>query len=290
MEKGKKQKRYKAKIVIISLIEAVVLLCLALQIAFMYADAAECYFPDYPMKDLTEILEKSELTEQDYALIYRQTGLTKIGVDRALNRGYSGKNRIKAIQKDLFERHTVTNEWFAPFICTDRLEKHINCIYLEDGDILVTSSTHLSGWRMGHTGIVVNGASNSVLESNAYGSTSYITSGVKGNSFTDRINFLVLSPKLSDDEEENRRIKSEVAKYAAENLVGKPYDVTVGVLGAKDAINRTNCSHLVWYAYNKFGYDLDSNGGLIVTPKQIANSPLVEVVQAFGFDLQTLWR
>ena len=46
----------------------------------------------------------------------------------------------------------------------------------------------------------------------------------------------------------------------------------------------------MWYAYNAFGVDLDSNGGLVVTPRNIANSPLVEVVQVFGIDPVKLWK
>ena len=54
--------------------------------------------PDYDFADLTATFEKSqsELTEDDYALLYAQTGLTKIGADRLWNSD-SGKNRIRTI-------------------------------------------------------------------------------------------------------------------------------------------------------------------------------------------------
>ena len=45
----------------------------------------------------------------------------------------------------------------------------------------------------------------------------------------------------------------------------------------------------MWQAYFNFGYDLDSNGGAIVVPKDIATSPLLEVVQVYGFDPDRLW-
>ena len=57
----------------------------------------------------------------------------------------------------------------------------------------------------------------------------------------------------------------------------------------EDSFTRTQCAHLVWYAYRHFGVDLDSNGGLVVTPPEMANSPYVEVVQIYGFDPVKLW-
>ena len=37
------------------------------------------------------------------------------------------------------------------------------------------------------------------------------------------------------------------------------------------------------------GFDLDSDGGRIVTAKDIANSSLLEVVQIFGVDPDAIW-
>ena len=33
----------------------------------------------------------------------------------------------------------------------------------------------------------------------------------------------------------------------------------------------------------QYGIDLDSDGGIIVTPTDIANSPYLEVVQSYGY-------
>ncbi len=45
----------------------------------------------------------------------------------------------------------------------------------------------------------------------------------------------------------------------------------------------TQCAHLVWYAYKQVGIDLDSDGGILVTPYDIQNSPYLEVVQSYGY-------
>ena len=72
-----------------------------------------------------------------------------------------------------------------------------------------------------------------------------------------------------------------------------PYDLTAGIFGPKsadkDKKKGTHCSHLIWQAYRYYGYDLDSDGGLIVTPKDIANSPALEVVQVYGVDPRNIW-
>jgi hypothetical protein len=46
---------------------------------------------------------------------------------------------------------------------------------------------------------------------------------------------------------------------------------------------------VVWYPYERYGYDLDSDGFWLVTPKDIANSDLLEVVQVYGADPEAIW-
>lgn len=280
--KGKKlSKKVIFWIVCSAIIGTILIAVLGLQIAFSIADKIECWHPGYERVEIKSILEKGELSNEDYDILYRQTGVTRLGVDRMLKRGSPGINRLLEIQDDLFTEHSVKNGWFAPFICTDYISDSIAYAYLEDGDIILTSATHLSGWRMGHSGLVTNGAAERILQANAIGDTSAI-----GNmrDFNNRVNFMIVSPKV------DKELKAEVCGYAEENLIGKVYDPTAGVFSKKDSISKTQCAHLVWYAYNHFGIDLDCGGGLVVTPKDIANSPLVEIVQVFGFDIDTLWK
>lgn len=280
--KGKKlSKKIIFWIVCSAIIGTILIAVLGLQIAFSIADKIECWHPDYEKVDIKSILEKGELSDDDYDVLYRQTGLTGLGVDRMLNRGSLGINRIIGIQNDFFTEHPVKNDWFAPFICTDYISDNIAYAFLEDGDIVLTSATHLSGWRIGHSGLVTNGAAERILQASAIGETSAI-----GNmrDFYNRVNFMIVSPKV------DKELKAEVCSYAEENLLGQVYDPTAGVFSKKDSLSKTQCAHLVWYAYNQFGIDLDCGGGLVVTPKDIANSPQVEIVQVFGFDIDKLWK
>lgn len=105
-----------------------------------------------------------------------------------------------------------------------------------------------------------------------------------------------------------------VAAYASQHLVGVPYQLLAGVFSrelyrasrertrlstgatisvpdtasnvpeiATEVLSGTQCAHLVWYAYKQFGIDLDSDGGLFVTPYDIQNSPYLEIVQSYGY-------
>lgn len=265
-----------------AIIGTILITALGFEIAFLVSDAnIKCWRPDYDKIDLSEILEKTELTDEDYELLFEQTGLGKTGIDRALARGYVGKQRIKKIQNEYFEEHPVIKEKFAPMMCTDSIEKNVTTIYLEDGDIVVTSSTHVSMCRIGHSGLIVNGAQREVLQAVAYGSKSEIGDM---DYYTSRVNFMILSPKC------DKETKAQVVDYALNNLIGIPYGFSVGVLTKKDSIEKTQCAHLVWYAYNRFGIDLDANAGLVVSPWNLANSPELEVVQTFGFDPEIMWR
>ena len=91
--------------------------------ATQFSDSAwEQWTPDYEKADLTDVLEKGagNLTEEDYSLIYAQTGLTKIGTDRLLEKG--DRNKIARIQESYFKKREVVRERFAPWTCWEKIE------------------------------------------------------------------------------------------------------------------------------------------------------------------------
>ena len=289
MKRKKLSKKIIFAIVCAAVIGSIIIAACGLQIAFVVADKIECWRPDYEQVDLTDILAKDleDITEGDYKTLYEQTGLTEIGVKRAYGRGAAGKALIKTVQTNYFTEHEVQNNLFAPFVCTDTINSSVKCIYLEDGDIIVSSSPHISGVRIGHSALVTNGSARIVLEANSVGSVSRVDSnGV--SDFESRVNFMVLRVKDSSADAET---KQEVINYALQNLVGIPYEGLAGFLTSKNKIAKTQCAHLVWYAYKQAaGIDIDGDGGLLVTPKDIAASKHVEVVQVFGFDPVKLWK
>ena len=85
----------------------------------------------------------------------------------------------------------------------------------------------------------------------------------------------MLRLKASDEARES------VAAYARKVLVGIPYRLGAGMVGDKDMNGRfwgTQCAHIVWAAYERMGYDVDGDGGWLVTPSDFLESGWLEVV------------
>jgi len=278
-EKTEKKRGKRALIILLSILLFVGAVLGFLQIGCVYADKSWTHFyPDYEMMDLEPILNKPNLSNEDYETLYRQTGLTKLGIDGLR----SSPDRILSIQKYFFKKQTIYVDHFNPFTYAEEIHDIIPMAKLEDGDILVTSTTRVSWLRYGHAALVVDGKNSLVVESISPGATSTFNSA---SDFSRLANFMVLRPKVDVE------TKAKIVEYAQTELLDIPYRFTVGIFYKKfpEDIKVSQCAHLVWYAYKKFGYDLDSTGGGIVKPQDMALSEHVDVVQAYGFNLDTLW-
>ncbi|MBO5373888.1 MAG: hypothetical protein J6A54_00380 [Clostridia bacterium] len=241
----------------------------------------ERYVPAYDMVDISEALKKSELSADDYNLLYMQTGLTKIGIDSLLAED-SGIDKILKIQKSFFKDFGIDDDNFAIFSHYYEIKGDYPLVSLQNGDIIVSASTEFSWWTVGHAAMVVDSDKKLIVEINGFGDTSDTTNV---SSLKERGNFIVLRPNIPKEDID------KIVQYTLDNLLDLKYDATIGVLSKKyvDNIKYTQCAHIFWYAFYKFGYDIDSNGGSVVTPKNIANSSYFDVVQVSGFDPLTLW-
>ncbi len=236
--------------------------------------------PDYAEIDILPLLKKEVRTPDDYSVLYAQTGLTKLGIDDLIEDG--NIPRILEIQDNFFRPYTVETSKFAPFTGTQSIDGHAAYASLANGDIIVSSSAFFSWFRCGHAAMVVDAQEEMAINAVALGVDSSLD---PISHFEQRANFLVLRPKLSPE------LLQNIVDYAKETLVDLPYRLTAGLLSEKfqEPLTGTQCSHLVWYAFRKFGIDLDADGGWLVTPKDLTSSPMLELVQTFGFDPQTLW-
>ena len=253
-----------------------------LQLGCVYTEKTwEHWYPNYEKRDITSILDKSELTNEDYDFLYRQTGLTRLAID-GMRLSAEGKNRILNIQNVFFTRYKITNNMFNLFTYTEEIDGFTTLCDLKDGDILVTATTRVSWWRYGHAAIVVDGETGLIAESISPGTKSRTDSA---STFSYLANFIVLRPRIDDE------VKSQIANYVKTEMLDVPYRLTTGILSKKykEKLTHSQCAHFVWYAYKKWGVDLDSNGGGLVKPQDIALSDKVDVVQVYGFDLDKLW-
>ncbi len=269
-------------IVLCSVLAFVILVLSILQIGVVNSRKWERWRPTYERVDISAILNKESLTEEEYDLLYRQTGLTKLAIDDMRDTSY-GKKRIIEIQDAFFTDYTEVVRKFAPFTYMDETEEDSALCDLKDGDIIVTATTSVSWWRYGHACIVVNGKSRLIAE--ALAPFTYSDTINADRAFENLADYIVLRPKVDES------VKTEIANHVLENMIGIPYRLMTGILTKKyqEEVKGTQCAHFVWSAYMKYGYDLDSTGGMVVKPRDIARSPLVEVVQVYGFDLDKLW-
>lgn len=305
-----KKKSIKKRIIALITLGAFILIigftALGLFIGFWRCDAyARVWTPSYEKMSDAELKElyDNACSDGDYKTLYEQTGLTKIGIERAKARGNAGWARVKEIHDNYFLPREVQSSEFAPLICTDYIEENAKEIFLEKGDILVTSSTHFSGFRIGHSAIVAAPYSSAPLfQSNAVGEINGFAS--VESSFTSRINFMVLRIKPeafgaeSVTDEKYAECINDVAEFIVTELKDSKYSPVTGIFTSKNKAKYTSCSHLIWYGFKHFddanggkrNIDLDPDGGLLVTPRDISESPLVELVQTFGFDPDKLYE
>lgn len=223
-------------------------------------------------------------TPQEIQLLAQQTGLSEKTIVKMLqeNRGAE----LIRLQEIYYAPITIESLQTTPITVSEWLaeEPITGCqgmplVDVQNGDILITKNSRFLGWRNGHAGLVVDAEKGLVLEALMLGSPSKLCSIKRWEKYP---SFQVLRLK------EETSLAAKVATYAAENLVNIPYHLLADVLKSPKADELaiptgTHCAHLVWYAYKQFGMDLDSDGGIIVTPEDIRNSPYLEVVQSYGY-------
>jgi len=243
--------------------------------------------PPYAREDISALLAKDVWSEEDYAYLYKQTGLGKAPLDELK----STPERILEFQDALFFQPQIAHIDAAITTPHDYMDGKVSfpIAPLHDGDVIISSSCHTFGWRNGHAALIVYAKRGITFESftpttpSGYGTVEW---------FSTCSNFMVLRLK---EEYRAQTDPAEIAKSAQEKLMHVPYRLTVGIFFPKDQCKNgrtptaTHCAHIVWQAFYNFGLDIDSNGGAVVVPRDIARSKYFEVVQMSGFDPDKLW-
>lgn len=143
---------------------------------------------------------------------------------------------------------------------------------IEEGDILVTDSTYCFCYRHGHAALVVDAVKGLTLEAYGIGTKSKYSKLSEWERYPHVKVLRLQAPK---------EIRKEIATYAKSSLNGIPYRLSSGMIDDKDMKEDywgTQCAHLVWLAFKKYGYDIDGDSGWLVTPADFIKSELVVVV------------
>lgn len=247
--------------------------------------------PDYPKIELAGIVSKEELSEEDYRTIFLQTGLGRSAADALLSKNF-GKSRERIFEKyqnNFFAAGEYECKLIAVIVYEERLRDEEGNLApgfevpdLRNGDILITKATHSLGWRHGHAAIVTDAENGETLEAILLGNPSLFQSISKWRTYP---SFIQLRLKNNDNNDPEK-----VAEYAKKESIGIDYGLLTGIPNKEpEEVSKTQCAHLVWYPYKHFGYDLDSDGSWLVTPKDIANSDQLEVVQVYGVNPEEIW-
>lgn len=270
-------------------VSLVLLAALLLLVTRPLAHLSPPFTPDYPMEDLSPLLDGHPLTDREYETLLLQTGLGRAGVDSWLALGEAGVQAILDTQAAFFAPQSTACD---PLAITTWEDHHVddqgNVTYgfpmapLEEGDVLLSFSTHTLGWRHGHAGLVVDAKNGLTLEAVLIGSDSAVVYASHWASYTTYLHL-----RLRDLTDADR---AAITQFAWARLNGIPYHLTSGIFSPdkfqdpdSDGLG-AQCAYLVWYALAAAGYDTDSDGGRIVTVGDIAESPLFEVVQVYGLD------
>lgn len=235
------------------------------------------YTPDYQQEDISGLIKKNNLSDDEYMKIYKQTGVSPYAAKELI--ACEDYETLQELNEMYFSAPEIEKNFIAyPITLEERnKEQKTPVASLEKGDILITFNTHTMGWRHGHCAIVLDENANTLLEHMSIGEVSCKTSPLSWEKYPA---FVVLRHK-------DKVLAGKAAEYAEKNLVEIPYNILAGVM-KKDKTGEespsSHCSHIVWQAYKSQGVDLDNNKGVFVTPKDIAMSDELEVVQIYGIN------
>ncbi|WP_019228933.1 hypothetical protein [Sedimentibacter sp. B4] len=273
------------------LLFAAIFIFTAVSISEMVIEPKGYIHPDYPKEDINSILEKETISEEDYKYLFYQTGLGKTAVDELMKKS-DGKSEIIKFQEIFFRDNEVLCEPIGIITSQESIVNDegkpmygFNFAPYENGYVLITKATHSLGWRHGHAAIITDAERGETLEAVILGTNTMFQNINKWRVYP---SFMML--KLKDTSQETL---DEIAEFAKNNMNDVPYGLFVGLLSSKNPVpeklKSTQCSHLVWYPFMQKGYDVDYDGSWLVTPKDIANSDLFEVVQIYGVDPAEIW-
>ena len=228
------------------------------------------------ISEYTRVTSIEELTDEDFDTIFLQTGVAKAGVESLIN--IRKMYLLSTIQDHFFAEPEIEDFTLQKIRHLERVtdDKGTRTILIvEDGDIIVTLSSYCGGWRYGHAGLVLDAKNGDVLEAKTYGEPSEIRNISHWSEYPA---YTILRSKDLSKEE-----RAEVASFAKENLLGIDY----ALLAAKPQknIKLTNCSLVIWQAYQTAGINIDSDGGYFVSPEDILHDDNLEIVMEYGCEI-----
>lgn len=259
--------------------------------------------PSVPRVNIDNLVRQNDLSNQELQIVSEQTGVNVAMIELLLEQ--EQRQQLLELQEAYYKPVSIATVRTTPLtVCeyvvdeNGEFAKGTSIVNLQDGDIVITKNSRFLGWRNGHAGLVVDAEKGFVLEAVMLGTNTTLCSV---NGWEKYPSFLVL--RLKEEFQDTYEIE-KVVTYAKQNLMDIPYQLHAGLWDrisgkfraqnensqegqieeiAEAALSGTQCAHVIWYAYKEIGIDLDSDGGLFVTPYDIQNSPYLEIIQSYGY-------
>lgn len=277
-------KKFKIPLIVIS---SILGLALTIYILLGFHAANNMFFaPQVSHVSIEEVLDQPSFSDEDYALLYAQTGIAKPMID-ILKQQPDFKTKMLSFQSNYFKPQNVVKTKMTPFTNIDKVlnEKGemipaFELAPYENGYIFLSKSTYTYNWRHGHAGLVIDSIRGKMLES-----LEPFTLSMEQDAswWSYRPTFKMMRLKDID-----QAFLDEIANFAATSMQGIPYNI-LAMKTNKTIPTSTHCSHIVWHTFKQFGIDLDSSGGIFVSPGDIGRSPYLETLQIYGFDPSKDW-
>ncbi|MBR5535658.1 MAG: hypothetical protein IKU60_03320 [Clostridia bacterium] len=244
---------------------------------YFYNMTLSFYEPDIDKVDISAIIKKENLSDEDLMTLFTQTGVSPQAIKDLGNNGM-----LISLQEMYFNKPEFKKNYICfPITAEEKnTRQRTPLVKLKKGDIFVSFSTHTLNWRHGHCAIVTDAGKGIILEHMSAGNASCLSKAEKWGRYPA---FAVL--RYNDE-----KVASKAADYAIAHLKGVDYNILTGIVNKDksddESVDWSHCSHIVWQAYKAVGVDLDSDGGVFVTPEDIAMSEELGVVQIYGINTE----
>ncbi|MBQ6810487.1 MAG: hypothetical protein IJO94_03680 [Firmicutes bacterium] len=247
--------------------------------ATLFTEGGAPTVPSYGKEDLSALLRKESLTEEDYILLREQTGLGEEIVD-ILWQEENRKEIFLAEQQKFFDApeyycHNLAIVSMAETIINS--EEAYQLYDLRPGDVLLTKSTHTLFWRHGHCALYLGDGK--ILEATAIGSMTSVIDAENWGSYTTGMHLRL--------KENSDTLGEEAAAYAKKELIDDKYRLLAGAFDIGVETDATQCAYLIWAAYDQCGIDISARD-FPVTPASILNSGKFEILRVWGYDPKDL--
>ena len=264
------------------LMSFIVCLCL-IALWMLLAERNAVTTPQYEKAPLAEIVEKDELTEEDYELLWTQTGLKQSAVDD-LWRKTDRRELLYREQNRLFHPPDYECRGLTGFVKVEVIHGRANFFRLYDlqpGDVLLTPNTHTFGYRHGHSALYIG--SGELLEATEIGEPVSVTEAAYWGSYPAGLHLRLTEEAAAETGMSREELGLFIAEYAQTNLLDDEYRLMAGLLNDGIEENETQCAHLIWAAFQSAGIDVSSRD-FPVTPHSLLESGKFELIRCWGFD------